>query len=92
MLRVRQSLRCLKGFRAQSPGRIVDNPSQTKIVCPVVDHAQIRQHILDFCAVKEPGSANHAVRNAVSFQCKFQCIGLGIGTVQDCKVLEMILF
>ena len=76
-------------FAPMPTGRIVDDTPQTQVVRPVVDDAQIRQHILDFRPVKEPRAADDPVGNAVSFQGKFHCVGLGVGAVQNGVVLEV---
>ena len=89
MVCLRQPLGCLNGFGTQATGRIVDDALQPKIVGPVVDDAQIAQHILHFCPVKEPGAADDTVRNAVALEGKFQGITLGIGAVQNRIILEL---
>ena len=72
MRHVRQPLGRFNGLCAQTPGRIVDDPPQAKVIRPVVDHAQVRQHILDFRPVKETGAADDTIRNSVSLQREFQ--------------------
>ena len=90
MLRIRQTLGRFDGFCAKASGRIVDNPPQPEIIRAVVDYAQIRQHILDFRTVKESGTADDPVGYAISFQRKFQGVGLGIGSIEDGVVPEIL--
>ena len=78
------------GFGAQTPGRIVDDPQQTKIVSTVVNNRQIRQHILHFRPVKETHTADDAIRNTAALQPIFQSVGLGIGTVENGIILEIL--
>ena len=79
----------LNGLGTQSSWRIIDDPLQPKIVRPVIDHAQIRQHILDFRTVKESGTTDDAIWNAVTLQGIFHSVGLGIGTIQNRVVLKL---
>ena len=85
-----QALGGLHGLGADATGRVVDDTLQTKIVGAVIDDAEIGQHILDFRTVKEAHTADDPVRNAVALQGKFQCVGLGIGAVQNGIVLEIL--
>ena len=87
VLRICQLLRGFQGFQSNSPGRIVDDPAQAQIVCAVVDDAEVGQHILDLGPVKEPGTADDPVRNAVALEGIFQRVGLGIGPVEDSYIL-----
>ena len=88
VLRLCQSLRHFHGFGAQTSGRVVDDAAQAQRVRPVVDDAQIGEHILDFRPIKEPGTANDTIGNAIAFHGIFQSIGLGVGTVEDGKILH----
>ena len=73
-------------FCTQTPGRIVDDAAQAQIIRPVVNDAEIGQHIFDFGPVEESGASDNPIWNAVAFQRIFQGVGLGIGTVKNGKV------
>ena len=85
-----KTLGCFQGFCAQPTGRIVDDALQPQIIRPVVDDTQVGKHILHFRTVKEPGTANNAVANSIALQGVFQCVGLGVGTVQNGKIPEAL--
>ena len=91
-LHLGQALRSLNSFLPQSSWRIVNNPAQSQIICAVIDHTQIRKHVLYFRTVKEAHTANYTIRNAISFERKFNCVRLGIGAVQYRKILKPFSF
>ena len=84
----RQAFHIFQCLCTQASGRIIDDPLQPQIIGPIVDHAQIGNHILDFCPVKETGATNDPVRNRIELQSRFHSIGLGIGTIKDGMVLK----
>ena len=85
-----QLLDGLNGLGPQASGGIVDDAVQAQVVCPVVDDAQIGQHILDFGSLKEAHTADDPVGNAVAFQGIFHGVGLGVGPVQNSVILEVV--
>ena len=89
MLRLCQPGRGFDGFLPQAPGRIVDDPFQSKVIEPVVDHTQIRQHILYFRPIKETGPTDYPIGDSIAFQCVFQSVGLGVGPVQNGIIPEL---
>ena len=89
-LSLSQALGGFDGFGTDTPGRIVDDPLQPQIVRAVVDDAEVAEHILHFCPVEETHTADDPVRNAVALQGKFQCVGLGIGPVQNGVIFKIL--
>ena len=88
VFRLGKTLGHFHGFGSQSPGRIVDDPPQPQGIGPVVDDAQIGQHILDFRPVKKACAADDPIRDAISLHGVFQRVGLGIGPVENGKILH----
>ena len=88
--RLGQTLCGFDGLCTQASGRIVDDPLEPQIICPVIDDTQIRQHILYFGTIKETGAADNAIRNTVALKGIFQSVGLGIGAIQHRKIPEIL--
>ena len=82
-LLLREHLHALNAGISDAAGRGVDDAAQAQIVRRVVDHGQIREHVLDLRALEELHAANDLIGHAVALEGVFQRVGLGIHAVED---------
>ena len=88
--RSRLPLRHFERFAADAARRVIDDALQSQLVCAVIDHAQIGQHILDLGAVKEACAADDAVRDAAALERVFHRVRLRVRAVEHGEILEIL--
>ena len=83
---MRNILRNFKRAGANAAGRVVDNPLKTYVVSAVVYNTEIREHVLDLCAVKETDAADHTIGYCVAFKRVLKLVRLRVHTIQYGKI------
>ena len=71
--------------------RIIDNSEQSFRIIFINQKSEIRQQILYFFSLIKRQPAIHSVRNIFPSQSIFEGSGLGIGTIQNSKIIKFFL-
>ena len=76
-------LHCVDAGISDAAGRVVDDTSQSQVVRGVVEHREVRQHVLDLGTLEELHATDDLIGYAIALEGIFKGIGLGVHAVQD---------